>query len=594
MNRLYAVIIVFVTLISFHCQKEVGHIDPPVTPGTDLSKPDPVTATVQGNVLDENGQPAAGVAIKAGNKNVITDQKGYFRIINAPLDRNASLVTAEKTGYFKAYRSFSATEAANHVTIKLIKKQLAGTINASGGEATLSNGAKVALPANAVVKAAGGSYSGDIKVYAAYIDPTATDIGATVPGSFMADNSSNERVTLASYGMLAVELESSAGEKLQIATGQQATLTVPIPASIRSSAPAEISLWYVNEQTGIWKEEGKATRSGNNYTGSVKHFSFWNCDIGLPTVMLTLQLKNGEGLPLVHTNVKIKGMTGGVPSFGYGTTDSVGRIRGLVLSGQALTLEVFSNDCTGSIYTTTIGPFSDDTDLGTITIANNNSLITIKGKLLNCNGTPVTAGVALINIGTRNFYASANLNGEFSLAYVKCVNSPSNFTVIGIDKDEQQESEPATFALTAPETNTGTINACGTSSAQFITYKIDGTEYGFNNGNALDSVIAFSYLVETPSPHYVTYISANNYAQNKSIYVSFNSPAQATGTYPIEALSANQYNAANIISPSTVTVTKFPQSGGSFYEGSFSGQFRDSLNQDPVHTISGSFRIRRK
>lgn len=594
MNRLYAIIIVFVTLISFHCQKEVGHIGLPETPGTNLSKPDPVTATVQGNILNENGQPAAGVAIKAGNKNVITDQKGYFRIINASLDRNASLVTAEKAGYFKAYRSFSATGAANHVTIKLIKKQLVGTISASGGEASLSNGAKVALPANAVVKSAGGNYSGDVKVYAAYIDPAATDIGTTVPGSFMADNANNERVTLASYGMLAVELESTTGEKLQIASGQQATLTVPIPASIRSSAPAAISLWYVDEQTGIWKEEGKANRSGNNYIGSVKHFSFWNCDIGLPTVMLTLQLKNGEGLPLVHTAVKIKGMTGGVPSFGYGTTDSVGRVRGLVLADQTLTLEVFSNECSEAVYTTTIGPFNNDANLGTITITSNNSIITIKGKLLNCNGTPVTAGTALINIGTRNIYTSTNLNGEFSLAYVKCVNSSTNFTVIGIDKDEQQESEPATFPLTAPETNTGTISACGTSSAQFINYTVDGTEYGFTNANALDSVTVFSYLVQTPSPHYVSSISANNYAENKNIYVTFNSTEQVAGTYPMESLSVNQYGAANLVSPSTVTVTKFPQSSGSFYEGSFSGQFRDSLNQNPVHTISGNFRIRRK
>ena len=49
-------------------------------------------------------------------------------------------------------------------------------VSAGGGAVTLSNGAKIVLPANGVVKAAGGAYSGTINVYAAYIDPTSSDI----------------------------------------------------------------------------------------------------------------------------------------------------------------------------------------------------------------------------------------------------------------------------------------------------------------------------------------------------------------------------------------------------------------------------------
>lgn len=560
-----------------------------------LSEPAPVTATVQGNILDENGDPAAGVTVKAGNKNAITDAKGYFRIINASLDKSASLVTAEKTGYFKAYRSFSASKAANHIVIKLTKKQLSGVISAAGGEITIDNDAKLSLPANGVVKAAGGNYTGDIKVYAAYIDPTAADIGATVPGSFMADNAASQRVILASYGMMAVELESAAGEKLQIASGKLAKLTMPIPASILSSAPASISLWYIDEATGLWKEEGKASRSGNNYIGEVKHFSFWNCDIGLPTVMLSVTLKNGEGLPLVHTQVKMTAVMNGAPAFSYGYTDSLGKVNGLVPADQSLKLDVLSDVCSTPVYTTTLGPYSTGTDAGTITVTSaGTSITTIQGKLVNCTGTPVTAGTAIVNLGNSSFYVNTNLNGEFALAYVKCDNSPSVLSVIGMDKDKQEESSLLTFPLNAPVTNTGTITACGTSSAQFFNYRIDGVEFTFTNITALDSLEAFSYLDQQPTPHYVNYLTATSYAEAKRISFSFHSPTQAAGTYAITSLTANQYSMANVVVPTTVTVTGFPQSAGSFYEGNFAGQFRDSLGQDPIHTISGSFRIRKQ
>src|ERR1044071_5350401 len=111
MKRLSAaLIIVFLAIIGLNCQKELSNING----GTDPDIPNsttsvPVTATLQGNVFDKSGNPAMGVTIKVGAKTATTNARGYFRIVDAPLDKNASLVTAEKAGYFKAYRTFSAT-----------------------------------------------------------------------------------------------------------------------------------------------------------------------------------------------------------------------------------------------------------------------------------------------------------------------------------------------------------------------------------------------------------------------------------------------------------------------------------------------------
>ncbi|RYF43459.1 MAG: hypothetical protein EOO27_44290, partial [Comamonadaceae bacterium] len=63
------------------------------------------------------------------------------------------------------------------------------TIIRAGGDATLSNGSKVSLPANGIVDAAtGAAYTGSVKVYAAYIDPSSQDIAQVIPGSLTAND----------------------------------------------------------------------------------------------------------------------------------------------------------------------------------------------------------------------------------------------------------------------------------------------------------------------------------------------------------------------------------------------------------------------
>src|SRR6185369_10489629 len=145
MKRIYSLLFIFLSILSFHCQKELN----PGPGNIIINNESPVITTLQGNILDENGLPATNVTVKVGSKVTSTNARGYFRIVNASLDKKTSLVTAEKQGYFKAYRVFSATSGVNQVVIKLIRRNLAGVINAaSGGEVALANGSKISLPAN--------------------------------------------------------------------------------------------------------------------------------------------------------------------------------------------------------------------------------------------------------------------------------------------------------------------------------------------------------------------------------------------------------------------------------------------------------------
>ena len=577
-----------IAFLFFQCHKSLSYIGSPDTGIT--VNPDPITANVQGNIIDENNQPAAGVAITAGTSTTITDANGFFHINNASLDKNTTLVTAQKDGYFKAYRVFAATSGCNQVIIKLIKQTLAGTIkSSSGGEVSFTDGLKINLSANSVVNASSGSdFSGDIQVYASYINPKASDISKTVPGSFTANDKNGKRVLLSSYGMLAVELQSSNGEKLQIKQGNVATLTIPIPSSAIASAPSSISLWYIDEQTGIWQEEGTASKNGNVYTGTVKHFSYWNCDYPYDAVNLSFTLHTPDDAPLVNAYVEVipTDSTGGLA---HGYTDSLGQVKGLVPANKSLVLEVFSL-CGDIIYSRNIDAINQSTDLGTIKISGaTSSLLTFTGTLLNCSAAPVTKGYVLINFNGTTRFVATDANGQFTTTYIICSSVPATATVLGVDEDNQQQGSVTTVNTTSPSTNAGNVTACGTSSEQFINFSLDNINYSITSA-ASDSLIAYTETVNGSSGTFISGIQNSN-TNNSIIFTVLN--AGGPGSFPLNTLYVRNYNynSITLTQPFNITFTNFASNVGEFYQGSFSGQFTDSLSE--VHTINSTFKVRR-
>jgi hypothetical protein len=594
MRRIYSALLLLVlSVLFFQCQREVSNIGGPDFPGS-IPTPDPITTAIQGNILDETGAPASGVTIQAGSKTAITDSKGFFRINDATIDKKSAVVTATKAGYFKAYRTFGATSGSNHIEIKLLKKTLTGSIDAAaGGDVSLSNASKVALPANGVVNAAtGASYTGQVKVYATYIDPTSADINQIVPGSFMADDKDGKRVVLTSYGMLAVELESVTGERLQVKSGASATLTTAIPSAGQASAPTSIALWSVDETTGIWKEEGTATRNGNVYVGQVSHFSFWNCDVSQNAVMLSFTLKLTGGEAFVHTEVRIRRTNTNTNAPAHGRTDSMGQVSGYVPFNEPLILEVLDR-CGQPFYTQNIGPFTQNTNLGVITVSNpGSSVVTVTGKLLSCTNTAVANGSILISFGNYVRYVNVEPSGSFRTTFTRCAGSPANFEILGIDRATQQQSSSATSVpVVMPMTNAGDIIACGTSSTQFINYTLDGTNYSLVS--PADSITGRTIALQTSGFRTVINgFSLNTTGSLNKISLEFSHPNTAPGTFTGVGISVNSSFASgsNTARPS-VTMTTFPALVGQFYEGTIAGQYVDSATG--THTINGTFRVRR-
>jgi hypothetical protein len=588
----YTLSLLLTSLFLVQCQKEVKTFG---TPDPVIQTPLPITAHIQGIVTNENNQPASGVTISIGSKSVITDNKGYFRIMDAQLDKRSSRLTAELSGYFKAYRTFSATSGTNHVEIKLTKRVLSGSIDAvAGGEVSLATGAKVLLQPNGVIMASSGAaYTGNVNVYASYIDPTAPDIDLTVPGSFMADDINNNRVILTSYGMMAVELSSPAGEKLQIKPGSVSKLTMPIPATMLASAPSIIPLWFVDERTGIWREEGSATRSGNSYIGDVKHFTYWNCDIPHSTIPLSFTLKNPDGHPLAYVKVKI--VRANMQNGGsiHGITDSLGQGNPLVPANQALILNVY-DPCGNVIYSQNIAPLTQATDLGVITVTPTTlSHVNITGTLLTCAGTPVINGYVVVSYRGVPRYGSVNSNGQFSINLIRC-GGFNEAHLYGVDATHSQQGVSQPVILTAPVTNVGNVTACGSSFQEYIHYKIDSANFTITNlfPDSLRGVTALVPGTTNFQSHLRGFVSTNTTPTSRNIAFKFISPSIAPGNYPLTALTINNYGTVALSQNIMVNVTNFPQSPGLLYEGGFTGSFQDG--QGMTHSIICTFRLKRR
>ena len=579
----------FISLFILSCQKEVKTDNPATGGGTGtVVSPTPVQGNVTGKVIDNNNIAVAGATVKAGSNTATTDSRGLFRFNNIQLDKYSAVITVEKTGYFKGYRVFSASaNNTNFVKLKLVPKALIGSIDAAaGGSVSLPDNSKITLPASGVViRSNSQSYTGSVKIYAAVIDPTSSDISQIVPGSFQGTDANNYRVTLTSFGMLAVELEGNSGEQLQIATGKTAKLRFTIPSSLRSTAPATIPLWSVDETTGLWKQEGNATKGADYYEGDVSHFSFWNCDVSSQTVFLEMTIVTAEG-PLSHVQVKLTRPNG---SSSYGYTDSSGHVGGLVPKNEALTLQVL-NTCNQPIYTQNVGPFSANTNLGTITvtIAPINTLH-ITGSAVNCSNQPVTSGNVLVYF-EGHLYNRPITNGNFSLNITRCSNSTGSVEVVAVDNvANQQSSSPWTGSASTGTVNTGAISACGVSSVSFINYSIDGTNYSLSTATAGDSITNYGSGTSGTNQT-ATGVSGFRIGQ-PNMKINFATQGAAIGTFTLNYLSVNQYDSITLVAPFNINITTYG-APGQFIEGNFTGQIREILNNN-LHTVSATFRVRR-
>lgn len=547
-----------------------------------------VNRNFHGLILDTSGNPVANATVSIGSTSVQTNTTGLFSVSSVSVKEKFAHIKVVKSGFINGSRVLIPTSGDNRINIMLIPNTPTATVTSGvNSEVNLPNGTKVKFDGS-FKDAAGNTYSGNVQVGLYHLKPSNTYLSEIMPGSLLSSSSNGDAKILETFGMLHVELTGSSGQKLNLANGHTAEISLDIDASQMSSSPTTIPLWSFDEVAGIWKEEGSATKVGNKYVGNVSHFSWWNCDAPFSQCNLTVTVNNNAGAPISNLTVTLVR-----PSQAWGTnglTNSAGQVTGIIPANESLTIKV-SDMCGNVIYTSTIGPFTtgSSNSLAAINLSVSAiSSVSITGVLKTCANANVTNGlVKLKNLNTANYYGQilqTVTNGNFSFVTNIC-GTTQQFEIIGEDYTNLQTTNPITFTATAPTTNLGVINSCNTVN-EFITYQVDSNPVNYIisgiNATTTGATINNGINISTPqnSPFYyfygqnITTIGTYTTANNCNMEFS-NNPGALTGIN--NSVTNNVQFVISLIGPV-----------GGYIDMTFNGTYTDTSG---THTISGTVHV---
>lgn len=222
-----------------------------------------------------------------------------------------TVVRADADGFAEGFRIARVTAGqSTSLTLQLVRVGFTQNMPvASGGTiADTNSSAQVVVPANGLIPRAGGSPAANVVVSVTPISVASRT--SDMPGDFTASASGNS-TPIESFGAMLIDVRDSNNIRYSLAPGS--TSTIRIPVSTRSSnVPATIPLFYLDDSTGRWIQEGQATLAGTGsnryYEGPISRLSYWNADRVTEIVVVTGCVKNDVGQPVANAFVESDGI----------------------------------------------------------------------------------------------------------------------------------------------------------------------------------------------------------------------------------------------------------------------------------------------
>ena len=242
------------------------------------SNPPTVTTTIHGTAKDEFNNVLSGVAININGHSTTSDVQGNFNIPALSVSPDHCVILCKKAGYFNA--AVSQSPISNGIT-EISVSMMAASVNQSfssqsGGSVVLTKG-KIDFQPGEFIKKDESTYSGQVSAALRYLTPDDSNFFQFFSGDPTSNKSDGSLTSLVPYGIFRTQINGGSGEELGIAKGNSAILTFAISSDMLANAPAQIPLWYFDENSLTWKEEGSAQLIGTNYVGKVSHFTDWMC-----------------------------------------------------------------------------------------------------------------------------------------------------------------------------------------------------------------------------------------------------------------------------------------------------------------------------
>ncbi len=281
-----------------------------------------------GRVVTTTGTPLPQVELSVNGRAVRSDATGFFRLHAAPDERY--VLNARKTGFGLLSRVFDRGVLGGRYELRratlqtvdptqVIDVQDKRTLRDCPGPASLrfdaktfpaglepvwqdgkgqvirppkqrerpalqprrsegcGPGARVRIPANALVDASGNPPTGPVLISLSTVDVQSPD---QMPGEYTVALPGGGTNVMESYGAASIEI-TGGGRQYNLKPGAKAEVTLPVDRSQLAAGgpfPATIPLLYYDETRGVWKQEGTAPLVGNAYVAQARHFSTVNAD----------------------------------------------------------------------------------------------------------------------------------------------------------------------------------------------------------------------------------------------------------------------------------------------------------------------------
>ncbi len=295
----------------------------------------------------------------------------------------------------------------------------------------------------------------------------------------------------------------------------------------------------------------------------------------------------------------------GVPSFAItlyqgepyhiAVADEEGDFEVFAPVGETFNLMLFQA-CGGEFYNEELGPFFADQNLGNFTAPDVNIFL-LNGTLLDCSGSPVSNGYAIVDWSNGvSTTAHTGPDGFFSVALFDCQTINPVITVTGYNLADNTVSDPVDVPFNSANMDAGTLTVCN-QDVSSVTFELDGTSYTFQPFLAFvveDSITNPSTGQTTFGEVTILIYNSTNGQNNVIVEVAGATP----GTHFVRSLllvidgqSFSPLSSDPGVFDVDASFTVHDNVPNGIVEGSFNGTFVDFSGQ---RSVSGTFKARQQ
>ena len=426
-------IIFALTLLVFSCQQDKDVlIELPLFPSIQIK------SDLGGQVLGANGLPIADATVTLNMESVQTDENGFFTFYDASVNSKRATLEVSKAGYFMTTRGvIPQMETTVLMKIEMIEKTVVGEIaSTQGGNITLANGTNMVIPTDAITDVHGNDFTGQVKVFAEYLDLDETSTMVKMPGDMRAKDINNEDVLLEMFGLMVVEMKDNFDQTLKIDATKNMEVRLPMPSSLVGNILSDLSLWYFDVAENMWKEQGAAALENDMLVSTTNELSFIAIAKPHKAVSVKGVLSKIDGTSLSNMPVTLKVEDGGLIGSSFTGIDGIWQSE--VPKGIALDVNIIDN-CGDNIYNAVIGGYLDDLFIVDVVISKSEDFFDVSAKVLDCEDANLENGYVLLEVGGRT-YTYPVMDGIFKADINKCNNTVATFTAFDINNNQQSEA----------------------------------------------------------------------------------------------------------------------------------------------------------